>query len=156
NSDSAMLGGYKGNIDLSVISHGKPLQSGEYDAFIKLEQMFQDNDKVKFEKLISLSNVREFMRNDILNTKLNYFSASKVMKYNLLVTFNKYSNTLQFKNTLLQEFDPRDMPDTVETKENKYIKKFKRVFFRMMYKFFCILPIQKSKVTFASDSRSEL
>ncbi|WP_096272576.1 CDP-glycerol glycerophosphotransferase family protein [Paucisalibacillus globulus] len=156
NSDLAMLGGYKGNIDLSVISHGKPLQSGEYDTFIKLEQMFQDNDKVKFEKLISLSNVREFMRNDILNTKLNYFSASKVMKYNLLVTFNKYSKTLQFKNTLLQEFDPRDMPDTVETKENKYIKKFKRVFFRMMYKLFCILPIQKSKVTFASDSRSEL
>src|SRR5699024_5784581 len=43
-----------------------------------------------------------------------------------------------------------------EGKENKYVKSFKRRFFKLLYIFFCLLPINKRKITFASDSRSEL
>ncbi|WP_099159474.1 CDP-glycerol glycerophosphotransferase family protein [Virgibacillus ndiopensis] len=155
--DVDSLSGFKGNIDLSVIHEGKPLPSGDYDVLINLEQMPSNNDNIKYEKTISLANVKKFMKNDMLSTKLHYFSANKVLKYNLLISFNKYSKTLLFKNTLLQSFDPRDMPNSTEVKENRYIKAIKRRFLKLCYIFFCmLLPINKNKVVFASDSRSEL
>ncbi|WP_064965392.1 CDP-glycerol glycerophosphotransferase family protein [Ornithinibacillus contaminans] len=154
--NKSLLAGYKATINLSVISSGKPLKEGNYNVYIKIEQMLETNDQIKYEKLISLSDVRKYLNNDILNTKLNYFSATKVMKYNLLAAFNKFSKTLELKNTLLQEFDPRDLPDNTDTKENKYLRSLKRKFFKVMYTLFSVLPINKRKVTFASDSRSEL
>src|SRR5699024_6115752 len=36
------------------------------------------------------------------------------------------------------------------------VKSFKRKFFKLLYIFFCLFPINKRKVSFASDSRSEL
>lgn len=150
------LAGFKGYIDLSVITEGKPLLAGEYHVYIFLEQMPPGNDKVKYEKTISLSNVKKFMENYLLTTKLHYFSSTKVLKYNLMATFNKNSKTLFLKNTLLQSFDPRDMPDSVDAKENRYVKAIKKRVFKLFYIIFCLIPINDRKVVFASDSRSEL
>ncbi|NBJ68821.1 MULTISPECIES: CDP-glycerol glycerophosphotransferase family protein [Clostridia] len=150
------LAGYKGSIDLSTLAHGKPLEKGEYNLFIKLEQLL--HGRKKFERVLPLSSVKEFIEgSSILNTKLQYFSAKKVLKYNLIVSFDKYSKTLLFKNTLLQSYDPREQPSDIAYKESRKIQAIKRRLFKVFYMLFCMLfPIKKRKVVFASDSRSEL
>lgn len=150
------LNGFKGVLDLSTINKGKPLSSGEYDVFIKLEQMMPGNDEIKYEKILPLSNIKGFMKSGVITTKIEYFSAKNVLKYNVVMSFNKFSKTLGIKNTLLQSFDPRDVPNSDEFKEGKKVKAFKRRFFKLLYILFCILPINKDKIVFASDSRSEL
>ncbi|MFD1172399.1 CDP-glycerol glycerophosphotransferase family protein [Oceanobacillus picturae] len=150
------LAGFEGIVDLSSIENGKPLLSGEYDVFIKLEQMAEDNDKYKYEKILPISNVKKFFNGDILNTKLEHFSAKRVLKYSLVASFNKFSKTLHFKNSLLQSFDPREMDNNTEKSESRYFKAIKRKFFKILYIILCILPINSKKVVFASDSRSEL
>lgn len=154
--DGDLLSGFKSLIDLSSINNNKPLPSGEYDAFIRLEQMYQDRDDVKFEKIIPLSSGKKFMKSEMLTTKLHYFSNKRILKYNLVISFNTASKTLRFKNTLLQSYNPQDIPDKGKKKEGKYLKAFKRRFFKLFYMGFSMLPINKNKVTFASDSRSEI
>lgn len=151
------LSGYKGDIDLSTLVYGRPLEKGEYNLFIKLEQLLP-NRKEKFEKMLPLSSVKEFIQgSSILNTKLQYFSAKKVLKYNLIVSFDKYSKTLLFKNTLLQSYDPTEQASEIAYKESKTVKAIKRRLFKAFYMLFTmLLPIKKRKVVFASDSRSEL
>lgn len=150
------LSGYKGVVDLSTIKNGKPLPGGNYNVFIRLEQLLSDTDKVKYEKIVPITNIKKFMRNNLLSTKLEYFSATKVLKYSLIASFDSYSKTLRFKNKRLQSYDPRDMPDSDVVKENRYISAIKRRIFKLCYILFCILPINKNKISFASDSRSEL
>lgn len=150
------LSGFQGVINLTTINNGKPLSSGEYDVYIKLEQLKPENDTIKYEKIISLSNVKKFMNGGIITTKLETYAATNVKKYNLIMSFNKYSKTLRIKNNLLQSFDPREMPDSDVIKEGKKTKAIKRRFFKLVYIIFNVLPINKNKITFASDSRSEL
>jgi CDP-ribitol ribitolphosphotransferase len=72
------------------------------------------------------------------------------------MSFNNFTKTLRIKNNLLQSYDPRDIPDNGEYKEHRKVKAIKRRLFKLFYIIFCLLPINKKKVVFASDSRSEL
>nr|WP_052350181.1 CDP-glycerol glycerophosphotransferase family protein [Virgibacillus sp. SK37] len=148
------IGGYKGVVNLSSINKGQPLYKGEYDCFIKIEQLEINNDNIKYEKILPISDAKGYLRDGILNTKLEFYSSKKVLKYNLILSFNKTSKTLFLKNSLLQSFDPRVVEK--EHKEGKYTQAIKRRLFKLMYILFSILPINNSKITFASDSRTEL
>ncbi len=79
-----------------------------------------------------------------------------MLKYNLLIVLDKHTKTIRFKNSLLQSYDPRELDENSEGDENKYIKALKRRLFKLAYILFCLFPINKKKVVFASDSRSEL
>src|SRR5699024_909597 len=48
------------------------------------------------------------------------------------------------------------MPDYEDTRENRYVAALKRRLFKLCYMLFCLLPINKKEIVFASDSRSEL
>ncbi|WP_337020057.1 CDP-glycerol glycerophosphotransferase family protein [Oceanobacillus massiliensis] len=150
------LAGFQANVDLSTINKGKPLSSGEYDIYVKLEQLPNDLDNIRYEKIIPMSNIKNFLRNEFLTTKVDYFSAKKVLKYNLLISFDKYTKTLKLKSTLLQSYDPRELPDSEGRKEGRISKAFKRRFLKLFYILFHVFPIDKKKIVFASDSRSEL
>jgi len=154
--DMNSLAGYKGDIDLSLIYNGKPLKAGEYNVFIKLEQLPADNDTQKYEKILPITNFEEMVNGSTITTKLEYFSANRVLKYNLMLSFDGFTKTLRIKNNLLQSFNPNDLPENSKNKESKYIQAIKRRFFRLFYFLFCILPINNKKIVFASDSRSEL
>src|SRR5699024_6098454 len=82
--DKKSLGGFKTAIDLSVITSGKPLLQGNYRLYIKLEQLSEDNDDIKYEKIIPIADIKEFLKNNMLTTQLYYYSGSNNMKYNLL------------------------------------------------------------------------
>lgn len=150
------LSGFKGSVDLSKINNEKPLRADEYNVFVTLEQMDDENDAVKYEKIIPISNAQKFMGNDILTTRLDYFSTKEVLKYNLIASFDKFSKTLRLKNTVLQSYDPRKLDEEDVTTENRYLKGIKNRLFKLCYMLFCFFPIDKNKIVFASDSRTEL
>lgn len=153
---ASSLSGFKGSIDLSTITRGKPLEAGEFHIFISLEQLDEENDFLKHHKVIPLSTSQNFHKDNILTTRLEYFSNTLVLKYSLMLSFDNYSKNLKFKNNILQSYDPRKMTIDEVPEENRHIRALKNRLFRMFYFFFCLLPIQKTKVIFASDSREEL
>lgn len=150
------LSGFTGSIDLSSLVKGKPLEAGEFHIFISLEQLDEENDSIKHEKIIPLSTSRNFLKDTVLTTRLEYFSSTIIMKYSLMMTFDNYSKNLKLKNNLLQSYDPRKMTLEEEPVENRKVKAVKNRLFRLFYMLFCMLPIQKNKVVFASDSREDL
>ncbi|TWT03573.1 CDP-glycerol glycerophosphotransferase family protein [Planomicrobium sp. CPCC 101079] len=153
---ASSLGGFKGSIDLSTISKGRPLEAGEFHIFISLEQLDEENDFLKHHKVIPLSTSPNFHKDNVLTTRLEYFSNSLVLKYSLMLSFDNYSKNLKLKNNILQSYDPRKLQMDEVPEENRRIRALKNRLFRMFYFFFCLFPIQKTKVIFASDSRVDL
>lgn len=155
--DKDSLGGFKLFFDLSNVKEGKPLEKGIYKLYIKLEQLSNDNDDIKYQKIIPLSDINKFLNNGIKKTELNYYSSKKILKYNLLALFDQQAKTLRFENTLLKSYNPEEFDEEgVRKKENRYIAAIKRRLFKLSYILFNILPINKKKISFASDSRSDL
>lgn len=155
--DKDSLGGFKLSLDLAVVTHGKPLEKGHYNVYIKLEQLLNENDDVKYLKTVPLSTIKDFLKNGMLTTHLHYFSSKHIMKYSLIAVFDARHKTLRLENTLLQSYNPQELSeeDGIKT-EHRYVQAIKRRFFKLFYILFSILPINKKKVSFASDSRTEL
>lgn len=155
--DKDSLGGFKIALNIAEMTKGKPLTEGIYNVYINLEQLLNDNDDVKYNKTIPISDIKRFLANGILTTKLDYFSPSSNLKYNLISSFDTKHKTLKFENTLLQSYNPKDMlEDGSNTNENKYIQSLKRKAFKLSYILFSLLPVKKQKISFASDSRDDL
>ncbi|MEI3607581.1 CDP-glycerol glycerophosphotransferase family protein [Pseudogracilibacillus sp. SE30717A] len=155
--DKESLGGFKLSIDLAVMSNGKPLEKGKYNIYIKLEQLLNENDDVKYLKTVQLSTLKNFLNNGMITTHLHYYSSTLIMKYNLIALFDAKHKTLKLENTLLQSFNPQELSEEEGMKvEHRYVQAVKRRFFKLFYILFSILPINKRKVSFASDSRTEL
>lgn len=150
------LSGFKAILDLSTINHGQPLTKGEYNIYLKLEQLSPNNHNIKYEKVIPLSNTKQFIQDRLLQTKIEHYTSTKVSKYSLIFNFNKYYKTLNIKNTLLQSYNPKEVEIDSEKKEPNTVKSIKRKFFKLFYIIFCVLPIKNNKIVFASDSRTEL
>src|SRR5690625_801080 len=155
--DLDSLGGFRATIDLSVISNGKPLEKGDYHLFIRLEQLMDKNDNIKYVKTVPLANIKDLIGNKMLTTHLHYYSASLIMRYNLMVTFDPLHKTLRFENKLLQSYNPQEFSSEDGVKvENRYVLAIKKRLFKLFYYLFYLLPVSKKKITFASDSRTDL
>lgn len=154
--DPESLSGFKVEIDLATLHNTKPLESGSYEVYIQLEQLSNDNDNIKHKKIIALANMNDFLPNGILTTHLNYYSAKLIMKYNVIVKFDNYHKTMHLENSLLQSYNPEDLAQGGARSENRYVQAIKRRFFKLCYIIFCLLPINRNKITFASDSRTDL
>jgi len=150
------LSGFKEEIDLATLTKGKPLKEGEYDLYLIHEQLSDEDDNLKYIKVLPLSNAKEFITNGVITTELNYYSSKLNMKYKLIVDFDTYSKTVRFENKLLQSFNPRNFDEDGQQPENKYIAAIKRRLFKLSYILFSSLPINNKKISIASDSRSDL
>src|SRR5699024_11748221 len=91
------------------MNNGKPLKQGIYKIYIKLEQLLNENDDVKYEKIIPISDIKKYLTNVILTTHLEYFSASNTMTYNLIGEFDTKHKTLNVEIVLLQSFNPKEL-----------------------------------------------
>src|SRR5699024_1732100 len=142
--DKDSLGGFRTAINLSEMINGKPLKQGIYKIYIKLEQLLNENDDVKYEKIIPISDIKKYLTNGILTTHLEYFSASNTMKYNLIGEFDTNHKTLKFENVLLQSFNPKEVSRDEENHyENRYVKSIKKRFFKISYLKIEFLPVRK-------------
>ncbi|MFB8735924.1 hypothetical protein ACEQPO_26465 [Bacillus sp. SL00103] len=77
------------------------------------------------------------------------------MKYIFVVTYNEEEKNAQVSSQKFQEIDQGAIETTMKN-ENRIIRKMKRVVFQVLYQLFCFLPVNQKKITFASDSRSDL
>lgn len=156
-TDLDSLGGFKLNVDLSFLKNGAPLRQGDYSVYLKLEQILSTNDSVKYVKVIPLSDIKNFLKDGMISAQLEYHSAKLSQKYNLIASFDNNYKTLKFQNTLLQSYNPEEFAADGDKKEDgRIVQAIKRRLFGMFYILFKTLPISKKKITFASDSRTDL
>ncbi|MGM0967661.1 MAG: CDP-glycerol glycerophosphotransferase family protein [Bacillota bacterium] len=146
--------GFHQQINFAKINDDKPLPQGEFKVYIELEVMNGSN--VKYREIHTLGNIKEFLKNDVYAAKMEFHSAKKMMKFNLIVTYDEEEKTVNLSSNKLQEIDPSLLELDTGKNANRFKRKFSRTIFKFLYILFCLLPINKRKITFASDSRTDL
>ncbi|SEO24560.1 CDP-ribitol ribitolphosphotransferase [Amphibacillus marinus] len=147
--------GFEGHIDFSKLSSGnKPIEAGDYTFYIELEILDVGNGLIN--KLFSLGNIESYFINGFHSTKMDYFTANRELKYNLIATYDYTKKTLKISANKLKDIDPRDFNIQEKESNDFWYKVFKKRIFNLVYILFCVFPIKKKKVLFASDSRDEL
>nr|WP_254505960.1 CDP-glycerol glycerophosphotransferase family protein [Bacillus altitudinis] len=145
--------GFYQEINFSKVNGGKPLPHGNFHLYLELEVL--DEQNIKYHETHTLGNINQFLKQDIYATKMEHFSGKKRLKYNFIVTYDEEEKTAYVSSHKLQEID-QGLIETTMKDENRIIRKMKRVMFQILYQLFCILPVKQNKITFASDSRTDL
>lgn len=146
--------GFHQQINFAKINDDKPLPQGEFKVYIELEVMNGSN--VKYREIHTVGNIKGFLKNDVYATKMEFHSAKKMMKFNLIVTYDEEEKTVNLSSNKLQEIDPSLLELNTGKNANRLTRKINRSIFKLLYVFFCLFPINKRKITFASDSRTDL
>ncbi|QXJ49166.1 CDP-glycerol glycerophosphotransferase family protein [Bacillus altitudinis] len=146
--------GFHQQINFAKINDDKPLPQGEFKVYIELEVMNGSN--VKYREIHTVGNIKGFLKNDVYATKMEFHSAKKMMKFNLIVTYDEEEKTVNLSSNKLQEIDPSLLELNTGKNANRLTRKINRTIFKLLYVLFCLFPINKRKITFASDSRTDL
>lgn len=146
--------GFKGKVNFSTISNGKPILEQSYTIYIRIE--VQKTKKEIYQEYTTLGNIEEFLMDGFHSSIMEYFSAKKVLKYNLLATYDLGKKTLKINSSKLKDFDPAELNQDSVSNQGIIYKFIKSVGFKTLYTIFKALPINEKKVLFASDSRVEL
>ncbi|GAF15179.1 polyribitolphosphotransferase [Bacillus sp. JCM 19045] len=145
--------GFEVELNFSQMTQkAEPLPEGTYEAFIQVR--VTDQDSSYKEALLPLGNISELLTNGFHSTKMEYFSAKRLLVYNLMATYNRKKKTLEIVSTKLKDINPAELEyQNVKSKQYKFMRKY---VFKMLYMFFMLMPIKKNRVLFATDSRTEL
>ncbi|WP_141603614.1 CDP-glycerol glycerophosphotransferase family protein [Terrilactibacillus laevilacticus] len=147
--------GFTGKVNFATFSNNKPLYEGQYLVHIKIEVFDQSNGS-QYKKIYPLGNIQSLMHQGFQSAKMEYFSAKKQQKFNLLATYDSNFKTMKITSTKLKEFDPSELSPNNSKNRSIVYRIFNRTVFPISYKLFCMLPLKKNKVLFTSDSRSDL
>ncbi|WAA09705.1 CDP-glycerol glycerophosphotransferase family protein [Fervidibacillus albus] len=144
--------GFEGFINFSNITDdNKPLPADKYLVYIDFE-IEHKLEIIKFR--LPLGNIESYLRQGFYSTAMEYFSAKRELKYNLMATYNIANKTLQIESIKLKDYNPKIFQ---ERKRFNYLYRFmNKIGYRILYNIFKILPLQKNKILFASDSRDDL
>lgn len=147
--------GFTGKTNFSTIElNDRPLQAAEYKAYLQVEvQVLGDRS---YQKLFPVGNIKPFLDEGFHSAKMEFFSARRELKYNLLATYDKRVKTLKIKSTKLKDFDPALMNEELNVKPGVFYRMARFVLYRGTYRLFCMMPLKPNKVLFASDSRSDM
>ena len=148
--------GFRSKINFATITaHNRPLPEEEYRLFLELD-VHVLGDKV-YKKSFPLGNIEHFLDNGFHSAKMEYFTARKEMKYNLLATYDLPLKTLKLTSSKLKDLDPSVMGlDADEKHRGVLYRVVYKWCFSLTYKICKFLPLQEQKIIFASDSRSEM
>lgn len=148
--------GFEGKINFATIDEkNRPLPEAEYKVYIETEVHVLGDQHYK--KIFPLGNVQPFLDKGFHSSKMEYFTATREMKFNLLATYDLPVKTLKITSSKLKDFDPREMSlDAEENKTGLFHRFFQTAGFRLLYKWYSLRPIKEKKVLFASDSRTEM
>jgi len=155
-SDEYSWAGFKSKINFATItSHNRPLPEENYRLFLELD-VHVLGDKI-YKKSFPLGNIEHFLDNGFHSAKMEYFTARKEMKYNLLATYDLPLKTLKITSSKLKDMDPTLMGlDADEKQRGVFYRLVHKYCFSLTYKLCKLLPLKEKKIIFASDSRSEL
>ncbi|MDN4526088.1 CDP-glycerol glycerophosphotransferase family protein [Fictibacillus fluitans] len=154
-SDDYKWSGFQGEINFSRIELGnKPLIDSEYTFFIEIEMNVPGQDIVR--KKFPLGNIESYLPNGFYSAKMEYFSARRHLKYNLLATYDQEVKTLKLVSSKLKDFDPAELDMDEAIKRTPFYRFFYSKVFKQIYNFCCLFPVKEKKVLFASDSREDM
>lgn len=147
--------GFQGEINFSRIEVGnKPLIDSEYTVFLEIEVQVPGQEIYK--KIHPLGNIDSFLPNGFYSAKMEYFSARRHLKYNLLATYDQPVKTLKIVSSKLKDFDPVEADMDSKVKRTPVYRFFYSKMFKYVYRFFCLFPVKEKKILFASDSREDM
>ncbi|PAE25809.1 CDP-glycerol glycerophosphotransferase family protein [Bacillus sp. 7894-2] len=148
--------GFEGTINFATIDgNSRPLPDSEYKVYIEAEVHVLGDQRYK--KIFTLGNVSPFLDKGFHSAKMEYFTAKREMKFNLIASYDQPVKTLKIVSSKLKDFDPREMSlDAKESRRGLFYRFLNSTGFRILYKLYCFLPIKENKVLFASDSRSDM
>lgn len=148
--------GFQGKVNFATIDEkNRPLPDSEYKVYLEIE-VHVLGDK-HYRKIFPIGNIQSFFEQGFHSAKMEYFTATREMKFNLLATYDQSVKTLKIVSSKLKDFDPREMAlDAEEKKRGVFYRFFNSLGFKLLYKWYCLRPIKKDKVLFASDSRTEM
>ncbi len=147
--------GFKGEFNFSTMGKNrKPIPAGSYQLFIEIE--VNDMGKRVHRKTYPLGNVEKFFPQGFYSSKMEFFSARKELKYNLLVRNNKNTKTLEILSNKLKDFDPILMGMAANNQDGFLYRFANKYVFKLLYNFFKLYPLKTRKVVFASESREDL
>ncbi|MCJ8007970.1 CDP-glycerol glycerophosphotransferase family protein [Lederbergia wuyishanensis] len=148
--------GFKAEINFAtIIPNNRPLPESDYKVYIEVE-VYVIGDR-RYRKVFPLGNIESFLEKGFHSAKMEYFTAKREMKFNLMVTYDQAAKTMKIVSTKLKDFDPKEMGLEAYKYKKSFMSRFAHTYgFRFLYKLYSLRPIIKNKVLFASDSRTEL
>ncbi|MGG0836287.1 CDP-glycerol glycerophosphotransferase family protein [Bacillus paralicheniformis] len=146
--------GFEQQINFSKLVKDKPLPAGEYKLFLEIEVV--DDQNVKHQEVHTVGNVSNFLKNDVYSAKMEFHSAKKQMKFNLIVTYDETEKTINLSSNKLQEIDPALLEMDTGKEASRLKRKLNTSLFKAAYVFCNIFPIKSNKIVFASDSRVDM
>ncbi|GKU83433.1 CDP-glycerol glycerophosphotransferase family protein [Niallia sp. NCCP-28] len=155
-SEEYSWAGFKSKVNFATItSHNRPLPEESYRLFLELD-VHVLGDKL-YKKSFPLGNIEHFLDNGFHSAKMEYYTARKEMKYNLLATYDLPLKTLKITSSKLKDMDPTVMGlDADEKQRGVFYRLVHKYCFSLTYKLCKMFPLKEKKIIFASDSRSEL
>lgn len=147
--------GFRGEFNFANFTKSnKPLPASDYKVYLKIEVRVL-GDK-KYYKMVPLGNIQHFLDKGFHAAKMEYFSARKEMKYNLLATYDQGEKTLSLQSIKLRDLDPAVMELDNHERRGLFYRILYTKVFRLLYRFFCLFSIKENKILFASDSREDM
>lgn len=155
-SEEYSWAGFRSKINFATItSHNRPLPEESYRLFLELD-VHVLGDKI-YKKSFPLGNIEHFLDNGFHSAKMEYYTARKELKYNLLATYDLPLKTLKITSSKLKDMDPTIMGLDADEKQRGVLYRLVHKYcFSLTYKICKLLPLKEKKIIFASDSRSEM
>ncbi|KRN82268.1 teichoic acid biosynthesis protein [Pediococcus ethanolidurans] len=148
------MAGYTGTANFSVINKGKPLEPGQYEIKIQLKQYLSDGwliERTSVGKILDCAHDLSYI------TNMTSYSAKKNTQYRLIFKYNFAANSLEVGSNILSEINPLENElDTEFVLESPVMRSLKRRVLKMAYNWYHLLPVDRHKISFVSDSRTSI
>lgn len=153
NRESNFWQNYRGQIQLSKITKNGPLASGRYEIFIEFEQYINQEWLISRTKVGRIENVFD---NLVYSSKVETYTSTSNKVVRLVVDYDYSSKMLSIESRKLSDINPIEVTGSVIKQDDIINRKLKRGLLLVSYTLFKLLPLEKSKISFVSDSRIEI
>lgn len=153
NKESNFWQNYRGQIQLSKITKNGPLASGRYEIFIEFEQYINQEWLISRTKVGRIENVFD---NLVYSSKVETYTSTSNKVVRLVVDYDYSSKMLSIESRKLSDINPIEVTGSVIKQDDIINRKLKRGLLLVSYTLFKLLPLEKSKISFVSDSRIEI
>lgn len=148
------MAGYRGAINFSTISAGKPLIPGTYDIKLQLKQYLTNGWLIR---RTTLGQVAETTKDLTYTTKMTSYSAKRNKTYSLIFRYNLAAQALRVTAHQLSDLNPLENSFTSgETLESRAMRGIKRRALKIWYHWYCLQPVRQKQISFVSDSRASI
>lgn len=148
------MAGYRGAINFSTISAGKPLIPGTYDIKLQLKQYLTNGWLIR---RTTIGQVAETTKDLTYTTKMTSYSAKRNKTYSLIFRYNLAAQALRVTAHQLSDLNPLENSFTSgEILESRAMRGIKRRALKLWYRWYCLQPVRQKQISFVSDSRASI